>query len=138
MVSSSNRRTGLSGDVALDRVKSILFDVSINIAALIDAVCCCPHFASPADPDEGPISAISLALAADDRGLHARGFIDMRVLPRERTVEFNGGYFDEYHQPRPVIDGSLSWQEVTQQRLGQTLLLMYASIMQACPPHDHE
>ncbi len=124
------------------RVESVLNDAAIYVGALIDGICSRsgkwvdweryrPLFIFRPGPDEGPVSGVSLALARNERGLRAGGFIEMHVLPKQRRVEANGGYYDEYNQPRPVIEGSLSWQELTYQGLGQTLLLMYDRIVKA-------
>lgn len=130
-------------DEALQNAQSVVREATIQVGALIEGVCCRsgdwvdweryrPHFLLHFGPDEGQVSAVSLALPEDGRGLRAGGFIEMHLLPKERTVEANGGYYDEYRQPRLVIEGSLSWQELTYQHLGQTLLLMYHRILKAC------
>lgn len=120
----------------------MLNDAAIHAGALIEGVCSRsgnwvdweryrPHFIFCPGPDEGPVSDISLTLAGSERGLRAGGFIEMHVLPKQRRVEANGGYYDEYNQPRPVIEGSLNWRDLTDQSLGQTLLLMYDRIVKA-------
>ncbi len=120
----------------------MLSEATIHVGALIEGVCCrCgdwvdweryrPLFIFRPGPDEGPISAVSLYLAGNERGLPAGGFIEMHVLPKQKRVEANGGYYDEYNQPRPVIEGSFGWQELTHQLLGQTILLMYDRIVKA-------
>lgn len=123
-------------------VESMLGEAAVHAGALIDGVCCRfgdwvdwdryrPLFSFRTGPDEGPVSAITLALAGNDHGLRAGGFIEMQVLPRQKRVEANGGYYDEYNQPRPVIEGSFGWQDLTQELLGQALLLMYDRIVKA-------
>ncbi len=124
------------------KVESVLSETTIHVGALIDAVCSRfgdwidweryrPHLMFHPGPDQEPVSDISLALPGDEHGLRAGGFIEMHVLPKQERVEASGGYYDEYNQPTPVIEGSLSWQDLTYQRLGQTLLLMYDRIVRA-------
>lgn len=50
-------------------------------------------------------------------------------MPQEEVVEADGGYYDAYRQPRPVIEGSLRWHELNPQRLGQVLIMMYDRII---------
>ena len=127
-------------------VESVLGDAIVHVGALIDGICCRygdwvdwqryrPHLTLSPGHDEGLMSVISLALAENDCGLRAGGFIEIRVLSKGKTIETNGGYYDDYNQPRSVIEGYLSWHEATRQRLGQALLLMYDRIMKAYWKH---
>jgi len=85
---------------------------------------------------EDPGSIIRLELAENDHGLRAGGYIDICVLPEDRVIEADGGYYDNYRQPRPVIDGALRWHEVDPQRLGQVLLVMHNRIMREYMAHE--
>jgi hypothetical protein len=125
---------------ALENVKSILVDAAVEAGALIDAVCCrCgnwidwehyrPHPVISAGRDEDPGSIIRLALPGSDFGLRAGGYIEMRVLPKERVIEADGGYYDPHREPRKVIDESLRWHELSRQRLGQVLVVMFDRII---------
>jgi hypothetical protein len=125
---------------ALLNIQSILVDASLEVGALIDAVCCrCgewvdlhyyqPHPGTRGDGHMAAASIIRLALAENDCGLRAGGYVEMYIPPEEKVVEADGGYYDEYHQPQQVIEGSMRWQDVNHQTVGQALLLMYDRIM---------
>jgi hypothetical protein len=127
---------------AMPKVEPILIDAALQVGALVDAVCCrCGdwvdrrHYRSHpeirTDNRTAATSIIRLALAENDRGLRAGGYIDICVLPREGVVEANGGYYDPYHQPKPVIEGSLRRQDVSYQAVGQLLIQMFERIVRA-------
>lgn len=125
---------------ALGNVKSIVVDAAVEVGALIDAVCCrCgnwidwehyrPHQRVPARRIEDPDCVIRLALLGSDFGLRSGGYIEVHVLPGERVIEADGGYYDPHYEPKKVIDGSLHWHELDRQRLGQVLVGMFDRIM---------
>jgi hypothetical protein len=121
-------------------IAAILIDAAIHVGALIDAVCCRigdwvdwqhyhPH-PRMSDGNRGDQDAtIRLALTETECGLRSGGYIEMRVVPEEKVVEADGGYYDAYHQPKIVIDGALRWHELNPERLGQVLMMMYGRIM---------
>ncbi len=125
---------------ALGKVKSIVVDAAVEVGALIDAVCCrCgnwidwehyrPHHRVSAGKVEDPDCVIRLALPGSDFGLRAGGYIEVRVLPGERVIEADGGYYAPDYEPKKVIDGSFRWHEMDRQRLGQVLVGMFDRIM---------
>ncbi|MDM7999564.1 MAG: hypothetical protein QUS33_06090 [Dehalococcoidia bacterium] len=124
------------------RVERTLNDVAIDVGALIDAVCCrCGDWVDwqhyrplPGIRPNGSAASdyiIRLALLDDIFGLRSGGYMEMRASLEGRIIEIYGGYYDAYDEPEPVIDGSLRWDEVSHQRLGQVLLWMYDRIIQA-------
>ncbi|MBN2100218.1 MAG: hypothetical protein JW753_11555 [Dehalococcoidia bacterium] len=138
--SKPGHRSDHGSGETVKEIESVLVDVALEVGALIDAVCCrCgdwvdwqyyrPHPGTRGDGHIAAASIISLALAESDCGLRAGGYVEIYILPEEKLVEADGGYYDECHQPRQVIGGSLRWQEVDHQTVGQALLLMYARIM---------
>lgn len=129
-------------DLAMRNVKSIVLDAVLDVAALIDAVCCrigdwvdrdrCrlhPDVSKVIREDPGPI--VRLALAKGEHALPDGGYIEVRILPQEELVEADGGYYDEHNQPQRVIQVSLRWNEVNHKSLGQALLLIYDRIIRA-------
>lgn len=136
------REKEVPGDIA-----AILIDAAIHVGALIDAACCRfgdwvdwqhyrPH-PRTSDGNRGDQDAtIRLALTETECGLRAGGYIEMRVLPEEKVIEADGGYYDAYHQPKAVIDLTLSWHELDPQRLGQVLMMMYGRIMRGYMAHE--
>ena len=130
------RREGeVPGDMA-----AVLVDAAVQVGALIDAVCCRigdrvdfehyrPHPGTAAGNRGDKATIVRLKLAENERGLPAGGYIEVRVMPQEMVVEADGGYYDAYRQPRPVIEGSLRGHELNPQRLGQVLIMMYDRIM---------
>ena len=123
------------GDVA-----AILFDAAVHVGALIDAACSRlgdwvdlehyhPHPGMSVVNREDKAKIVRLTLREDERSLRAGGYIEVRAMPQEKVVEADGGYYDAYRQPRPVIEGSLDWQELNPQRLGQVLMMMHGRIM---------
>lgn len=138
--SKTGHRSDCDGGETVKEVESVLVDAALEVGSLIDAVCCrCgdwvdwqyyrPHPGTRGDGYMAAASIVRLALAENDRGLRAGGYVEIYILPEEKAVEADGGYYDEYHQPRQVIEGSLRWQDVDHQTMGQTLLLMYDRIM---------
>jgi hypothetical protein len=128
-------------------IAAILIDAAIHVGALIDAVCCRigdwvdwqhynPH-PRMSDGNRGDQDIIvRLTLTEDERSLRAGGYIEMRVMPEEKVIEADGGYYDAYHQRKTVIDGSLCWHELNPQRLGQVLMTMYGRIMREYMVHE--
>ncbi len=132
---------------ALGDIAAILIDAAIHVGAFIDGVCCRfgdwvdlehyhPH---PRISDSGRgdhDTIVRLTLMEDERRLRGGGYIQMHVLPEAKVIEADGGYYDAYHQPRPVIDGALRWHEVDPQRLGQMLLVTHNRIMREYMVHE--
>lgn len=129
-------------DLALGNAKSVVLDAAIDVAALIDAVCCQvgervdrdPYEPNPemtAGGREESGALLRLALARGDHGLRAGGYIEVRVLPEKRLVEADGGYYDKHYQPQRIIHGSLHWREVSHESVGQALLLAYDRVVRA-------
>lgn len=127
---------------ALQTVKSTLVDAVLDVGALIDAVLCrCGDWVDwqhyrplPGIREDNSAAAdfiIRLALGDDIFGLRCGGYIEMRAAREERTIEICGGYYDAYDQPEPVINGSLRWDEVNHQEVGQMLLLIHERVMRA-------
>jgi len=123
------------GDIA-----AILVDAAVQVGALIDAVCCRigdwvdlehyhPHPRMSVGNRGDKATIVRLTLMENERSLRAGGYIEVRAMPEEKVVEADGGYYDAYHQPKTVIDGSLRWHELNPQRLGQLLMMMYGRIM---------
>ncbi|HWR70577.1 MAG TPA: hypothetical protein VN415_05925 [Dehalococcoidia bacterium] len=130
-----------SGDIA-----AILVDAAVHVGALIDAFCCRvgdwvdlehyhPHPGMSVGYRGNKATAVRLTLTEDERNLHTGGYIEVRVLPDEKVVEADGGYYDAYRQLRPVIEGSLGWHELNPQKLGQVLMMMYGRIMREYIAH---
>ncbi len=128
-------------------IAAVLIDAAIHVGALIDAVCCRigdwvdwqhyrphPEMCDGNSGDRGVI--VRLTLTEDERSLRTGGYIEMRMMPREKVIEADGGYYDAYHQPKPVIDGHLGWHELDPQRLGQVLMLMYSRITREYMVHE--
>ncbi len=129
------------GDIA-----AILVDAAVHVGALIDAVCCRvgdwvdlehyhPHPRMSVGNRGDKATAVRLTLTEDERNLRTGGYIEVRVLPEEKVIEADGGYYDAYRQPRPVIEGCLRWQELNPQKLGQVLMMMYGRIMREYIAH---
>ena len=127
------------GDIA-----AIVIDAAIHVGALIDATCCRvgewvdlehyhPHPGMSAGYRGDKASTVRLTLTEDERNLRTGGYIQVRVLPEEKVIEADGGYYDAYHQPRPVIEGCLRWHELNPRRLGQVLMMMFDRIMREYP-----
>lgn len=121
-------------------ISAILVDTVIQVGPLIDAICCrmgdwvdwrhyrpLPGIRGGRRDDPGLV--ISMALAEDILGLRYGGYIEVCVLSEEKIIKAYGGYYDAYDQPKPVIDGSLRWHEVTHDNVGQALLVMHDKIM---------
>ncbi len=137
-----HRDKKVPGDIA-----AILIDAAIQVGPLIDAVCCRigdwidwqhyrPHPRMSVGNRGVQDAVVCLALTEDERSLRAGGYIEMRVLPEERVIEADGGYYDAYHQPKAVIDGVLRWHELNPQGLGQILMLMHNRIMREYMVHE--
>jgi hypothetical protein len=127
-------------------IAAVLVDAAVHVGALLDAVCCRvgdwvdlehyhPHPGMSAGYRGNKASTVRLTLTEDERNLRAGGYIEVRVLPEEKVIEADGGYYDAYRQPRPVIEGSLGWQELNPQKLGQVLMMMYGRIMREYIAH---
>ncbi len=125
---------------ALDDIAAILVDAAVHVGALIDAACCRfgdwvdlehyhPHPRMSFSDRGNKATIVRLTLTENERSLRAGGYIEVRAMPDEKVIEADGGYYDAYRQPRPVIEGSLPWYEVNQQRLGQVLMLMHDRIV---------
>ena len=125
---------------AIGDVAAVLVDAAVNVAALIDAICCRvgewvdlehyhPHPGMSTGNRGDKATTVRLTLTEDERNLRTGGYIQVRVLPEEKVIEADGGYYDAYHQPRPVIEGCLRWHELNPRRLGQVLMMMYDRIM---------
>ncbi len=121
-------------------ITAIVVDAAVQVGALIDAVCCRsgdwidwqhyrPHPRMSIGNHGVQDAVVRLMLTADERGLRDGGYIEVRVMPEEMVIEADGGYYDAYHQPEMVIDGSLRWHELNPQRLAQVLMLMHNRIM---------
>jgi len=132
---------------ALGDIAAILIDAAIHVGALIDAVCCrigdwvdWQHYHPHPRMSNGNCGdhdiIVRLALTEDERSLRAGGYIEMRVMPEEKVIEADGGYYDAYHQPNTVIDGALRWHELDPQRLGQVLMLMHSRIVREYMVHE--
>jgi len=128
-------------------ITAILIDAAIHVGALIDAVCCRigdwvdwqhyhPHPRMSDGTSGDQDATIRLALTETECGLRSGGYIEMRVMPEEKVVEADGGYYDAYHQPKIVIDGALRWHELNPERLGQVLMMMYGRIMREYMVHE--
>lgn len=142
-----NQSLGHHDKDAPSDIAAILIDAAVHVGALIDAVCCRigawvdwqhyrPH-PSMSDGSRGDQDTIvRLTLMEDERSLRGGGYIEIHVMPQEEVIETDGGYYDAYHQPRPVIDGALGWHEVDPQRLGQVLLVMHNRIMREYMVHE--
>ena len=130
------------GDIA-----AILIDAAIQVGPLIDAACCRigdwvdwqryrphPRMCDGSHGDKHII--ICLALTEDERSLPAGGYIEMRVMPEQKAIEADGGYYDTYHQPKTVIDGAVRWHGLNPQKLGQILMLMHNRIMREYMVHE--
>ncbi len=129
-----HREGEVPGDMA-----AVLVDAAVQVGALIDAVCCRigdwvdfehyrPHPGIAVGSRGDKATIVRLKLTENERSLRAGGYIEVRVMPQEKVVEADGGYYDAYRQPRPVIEGSLGWHELNPQRLGQVLVMMYDRI----------
>jgi hypothetical protein len=140
--SSDHREKDASGDIA-----AIVVDAAVQVGALIDAVCCRigdwidwqryrPHPRMSIGNHGVQDAVVRLMLAADERGLRDGGYIEVRVRPEEVVIEADGGYYDAYHQPETVIDGSLCWHELNHQRLAQVLMLMHNRVMREYTVHE--
>jgi len=136
--SSEHREKDAPGDIA-----AIVVDAALQVGALIDAVCCRigdwidwqhyrPHPRMSIGNHGVQDAVVRLMLTADERGLRDGGYIEVRVMPEEMVIEADGGYYDDYHQPETVIDGSLRWHELNSQGLAQVLMLMHNRIMREC------
>lgn len=130
-----HREGEVPGDMA-----AVLVDAAVQVGALIDAVCCRigdwvdfehyhlhPGMSVGSGGDKATV--VRLQLTENERGLRAGGYIEVRVMPQEKVVEADGGYYDAYRQPRPVIEGSLGWHELNPQSLGQVLIMMFDRII---------
>ena len=136
-----HREKKAPGDTA-----AILVNAAVQVGALIDAVCCRigewvdlehyhPHPGMSVGYRGDKATAVRLTLTEDERNLRTGGYIEVRVLPDKKVVEADGGYYDAYRQLRPVIEGSLGWQELNPQKLGQVLMMMYGRIMREYIAH---
>jgi hypothetical protein len=141
-LSSEPREKEEPGDI-----EAILIDAAIHVGSLIDAVCCRigewvdwqhyhphPRLSDGGRGDQDTI--VHLKLMEDERSLRGGGYIEIHVMPQEEVIETDGGYYDAYNQPRPVIDGAFRWHEVDTQRLGQVLLVMHNRIMREYMMHE--
>jgi hypothetical protein len=124
-----------AGDIA-----AALVDAAVHVGALVDGVCCRigdwvdwqhyhPHPGMSVGNGGIKSTIVRLTLTEDVRNLRAGGYIEVRVMPEEKLIEADGGYYDAYDQPKTVIEGSLCWHELNPQRLGQVLMMMYGRIM---------
>jgi hypothetical protein len=130
-----HREKEAPGDIA-----AILVDAAVHVGALIDAVCCRfgdwvdlehyhPHTRMSVGNRGDKATIVHLTLTENEQSLRAGGYIEVRAMPDKKVIEADGGYYDAYRQPRPVIEGSFPWYEVNQQRLGQVLMLMHDRIV---------
>jgi hypothetical protein len=137
-----HREKEAPGDIA-----AILVDAAVHVGALIDAVCCRvgdwvdlehyhPHPRISVGSRGDKATVVRLTLMEDDRSLRAGGYIEVRAMPEENVIEADGGYYDAYHQPKTVIDGTLRWHELNPQRLGRILMLMHNRIMREYWAHE--
>jgi hypothetical protein len=137
-----HREGEVPGDMA-----AVLVDAAVQVGALIDAVCCRisdwvdwqhyrPHPRMSIGNYGVQDAVVRLMLTADERGLRDGGYIEVRVMPEEKVVEADGGYYDAYHQPETVIDGSLRWHELNPEKLAQVLMLMHNRIMREYVVHE--
>ncbi len=122
-----------------DNLRAILIDTAVQVGALIDGTCIDVRrktrkktlpVTTPTRVDRDiEMETVHLALTKNDRGLHAGGYIEMRVFSQERMIKANGGYYDDSRHARPVCEGALSLNELDHQKLGQILMLIHNRVM---------
>jgi hypothetical protein len=104
-------------DVAfnLDQAAKCVKAVS-DFAEVIDWRCEIPSADSP-----GYEGIIRMTLSENDEALHSGSYVRFNILPKERSMRMQGGYYDAFHQPTMLCETFLPLGNGTPQELESSL-----------------
>ena len=137
----SKRLSGSQQRMVVDNAQIIMTEMAVETARLIDVVCCSFgevvdwRYYRPCTMSGGLGEIIRFALTENEKGLHAGGYIELSVLPREDEISVNSGYYDTYHQPTVVCRQSLPLSKMNHQKLAQALMGIYDGVIRECRAH---